>query len=763
MRMTRKGLQRRAHIAFSAALGLAACELPSAQSYEPQPVSITTGGEGLLPAVSDLRRSSCDRNTDLSFTLRFTRPMNRGNVEAGLAFYEVMGDAVGYDVPLNRESPVEPQPGSFRWEDGNRLVSFSVALPDHTQYVLQLPETVTDELGRGLDGLVGADIDGDGIVDISRDEHQYARVDNDFIAKPVPFLSLPVFACDDRFSPAIWRTPLNNARPRVLELIGVMPNNENPPRYLPGTGSDVYSYAVTDGDYRVTLPLPAKGVLRMRVAAPNTAPTHGFGQRWGSIPVAPSRLVNAFDVFDENERSFNGRLFLDNRLRIPAPLVGTAGSATATILTADALKGIPDGSLTGAWLVALSSNGYRYSLPIVDNNGTAGTVTVSEIYFTDPAAGGAEDAQPDKFKALVFHNGAFRPNELVGLKITTSGVWDEVLTVGSNRGQQVNIETGVINCAAYWKAKTCDYSVHVDLVKMGLENAPFEIVPEHVYITTDRRPDGQVYSVRLNIGEELIVDEHGFPLVDGREDGNEQTGEADDRWSGLVPGGDISTMPIPPTLQLNDGRWYQLTPEPPTPGQTVSFMPYGTFTHLSHGIYARSVTRCEAGKPVSRYEELGLVFATPDGTTGAIGRDELLDAASVNDSNLSIVRLENGEPHALAAAVTGVTIQLDLFRNGAHYDRQPTTLVLVSPPSTDRTAVKPGADGICGTSDDLRAQAYREWEAGDRLLISHRLRHPTGDQNTLDGNYDAILSFDHRDDMLFEYDGRGSFRPLSTW
>lgn len=755
-------------------LGLAACDFSPAPDGSLTSLDIAAGHQGVLPAVIDLRRSDTCPTDTATFSVRFSKPMNRENVQSAIGFYEVLGDARGYDIPVNRDTPIRPQSDSYGWQEQDQLLTFDVSLEDDRQYLLLLPETVTDKMGQGLDGRVGADVQGNGEVDIRMDEGQYARIDDDYLRVPTPFISLPIFLCSDRHAPSIWRTPLNNPRPRVMSFSGRLPSSTVPPAYTRGTtpeGREMYPFTVTDGGYYVERPIPPRGALRLQIASENTAPTKPFGQRRGPDPVLPSTVVGAMDLLDENLAGQQPRAYMDDHLQLPAPLVGQIDSVTGPLeFVSDALKGIPNGMLSGMTLVTSGRQNYRFTFRIVDNDSASGRLTVERVWIRDravtrPLVGNF----PSENRFLYFGQSQFRENELVGLAVLRPARPDEgPLIIGANTGRTVRIDSGTVQCLV--GDTRCEYEIETDFEALEVQGRSFEIVPEYLLIKTERTLNlEQIYALLLNIGEDPILDLYDFSFVDGREDGNEQTRRADDRWTGAFPTGDFELRPIPATLQLNDGRWYSPFPEGKKVGNTIEFDPYGVFTYLGHGVYGEVVSRCESGEAQPRLRSLAMTFATPNGRVREIGGDDLLLLSSVSNANFAAYRMEGRMPETIAIDVTHVTMPREAYLHqlssgekveGIYQGTLPTTVVFTRPLSTGDTFHVAGKDGVCGTSEDLRIPSFREWRPGDRLLISNRVQHPRGDQNTLDGNYDGILSFRELDDIRLEYRGLSDVRPF---
>lgn len=737
---------------LGSAYWLAACQGLSLPGMAAVPVR--AGDSGVLPAVIDLRRSGGCSGIPAWFTVRFSQPMERSSVEALIQITEVLGDYDGESLPLG-EKPLRPDPSTVRWEDGGRKFVFQADLVDGRQYIIVLPETVVSETGKPLDGRVGGDVDGDGVTDIQMDPDQYARIDDDFVRVPAPFWSLPFFLCSDLEAPSNWRVPLNDARPRVVALAGLLPNNEQIPRYieaplLPG-GSE---FSVQEGAYHAIEPLPPLGVLRLTIATNNTAPTRTFVQRWGGAPVRPSTLVGNFDVLDEGGRSAGVRLHLDDRLLVAAPLVGEIKSATGNSFSSDVLPSHPaaENALMGMIAAVRRPNGYLYLFPIRGNQVATKTVTVDPVFFAD-------DHVTANQGALVFPTASFRENELKGLKAYSENPFDPVLTIEGNRAKQVRVQ-GIVQCARA-SAEGCRYEIRTDLAALGLIGAQFEIISPSLYISTPPRATGQLYSLAINFGEESVRDIFGWRFSDAHYDGNEASGKAADEWRGQFPSGDIRGAGVPPTLQLNDGRWYAPAPNL-NPGTKVRFGSEGDYVYLGHGLFGREILVCSSGSLVKRIQSLGMIFATPDGVENRMGPDDLLDTDTINLANFAVFR-EVAGPVALPVAVTATTVQLNFYVAGVFVARTPTTFVRLDPPLASGLETSPGPDTVCGTKDDSFVAAVRPWQTGDRLFISHRVSHSRGDRNTLDGNYDGIVSLGNIDDMLFEYRPQsegGAFIPI---
>lgn len=712
---------------------------------------LQSGAAGTLPAVIDVRWSAACSGGPVSFTVRFSKGMDTANVENSLTIDEVLGDIQGAVVPV-RERAVEIDPNTFRWEKGDRAVSFTVDLPVNRQYVLSLPPTAADTAGAGLDGRVGTDVDRDGVTDIIYDDEQYARADDDYLAAPSPFQSLPIVRpeinvygkCRAYGAPSAWLTARIDSRPRVVDFVGVVPTSEALPRYL--DEARAYTFAVTDGAMSATQPLPERGAVRLEIAASNTTPTRPFPQRFVVSPALPSTVVGNIEVVDESLKSYKIDVFLDERLQVRAPLVGTALTSSPLGITADELAGTPDGALAGAYLVFRGRNDYAFALPITGNSGNA--LWVDEVYFDD-----VEVTRDDPFKPLVltFRSGAFRENELKGLPLFRP-VANERLTAEGNSANNVRIRAGSGNPGCALQVTTCNYQVLVDLDAMSIKGKAFEVVPRYLFVQTkDARPDGVVFTVRLNAGESPIADVFGRPFVDGKADGNDLRDEADDQWAGLFPTGDNADRPIPPTLQLNDGRYYSPFPLGATLGAVVDFGVEGRFTHLGHGVLGRTEAVCRNAGPEVRLEALGLMFATPDGGRQDYGTNDLLLAETMVPANFSLFRQEGISLTPLGNSVTGTTVQTEFYANGSLLRRWAASLVTIAPARTGALVRLAGDNGVCGDEDDRWANDYRPWQSGDRLLIAHRVRYPGGIATTLDGNYDGLLSDGVRDDMIFEY------------
>jgi hypothetical protein len=296
---------------------------------------------------------------------------------------------------------------------------------------------------------------------------------------------------------------------------------------------------------------------------------------------------------------------------------------------------------------------------------------------------------------------------------------------------------------------------------MEAEGKSFEVVPQYIYFqTAQTRRDGQRFLLRLNIGESPITDIYGNPFVDGAADGDDVANEADDVWEGVFTSGDTSQAPIPPRLQLNDGRYYSPFPGGTTAGATVSFGNLGTYVHLAHGIMGRYRHVCAGGSPEPRLHELGLLFATPDALQHEIGDDDLLNPIFINDANFGLFRVTDLPFEPLPLEVAGNTVHVDFYVAGALYERQAATLVTLSPAPTNGDALLAGDDRLCGTADDRLVEATRPWQTGDRILISHRIQFSGSDENTLDGNYDGILDDNAADDMIFEYRPGNGVEPF---
>lgn len=728
---------------------LAACNL--GDSPKVAPPRLQSGPEGTHPAVVDLRWSSSCKGGIVSFTMRFSRSMDTANIENSLGIDEVLGDVQGSVLPV-RERAVEIPFDSFRWEENDRTVTFEADLLPNRQYVITLPATAADTAGAGLDGQVGADVDRDGENDIFFDDEQYARADDDYLAAPSAFQSLPIVrpildlyqVCRALDAPSAWLTGRNQSRPRVIDIIGVLPTAEVVPHYV--ESGRRYTIGVTDGVVAVSQPLPARGALRLRIGAPNTSPTRPFPQRFNDAPALPSTVVNNLEVSDENLKSYKARAFLDDRLLVPAPLVGTAASATENGMTADELAEVPKNALAGAYLVFRGRNDYVYSVPITGNEGPA--LWVESIYFND-----FEVTRDDPFKPLVltFRSGAFRENELKGLRLFRPIINDQLVAEG-NTANKVRVRAGTGDSSCAFNVALCNYEIHVNLEAMSLKGKAFEIVPRFLYVQTEEeRPDGVVFTVRLNAGESPILDIYGRPFVDGKADGNDLRDEADDQWNGFFTSGDYEDKPIPPTLQLNDGRYYSPFALGPTLGATVDAGAAGRFTHLGHGLLGRTETVCRNGGPERRLEAIGMMFATPDGEAQDYGVNDLLLADSISPTNFSLYRLDGLALTPLGVAVTGTTVQTAFYAGGTFLGRWPASLVMVAPARTGALVRLAGLDGACGTADDRWLNDYRPWQGGDRIVIAHRLHYPGGANISLDGNYDGLLSDGARDDMIFEY------------
>ncbi len=734
--------------------------------------TVRVGDAGELPAVVSLRKSSgtVDFFTPCSpepvqFQLRFSHPMNRGNVEQSITLDEVTGDVDGNVVPVI-PGAILPDPLSFTWEDGGRQVNFTADIILGRQYVLALPASVTNEEGRGLDGLVGADVNRNGTIDIIEGPDEYARADDDFWARPIEYRSLPFFKCVGANAPSIWYAPLNRSRPRVLDFRGLVPDSTVPPAYTPANGS--YAFAVTDGATFVEQPLPSVGVLRLQIASPNTAPTRVFAQRRGPAPAFPSTIIAGMTIEDESLRAYNSTAYLDDRLQIQAPIKGTASSADANTLYSDVFLDYPINSLTGLKLITRGRGDFVYQFDVIGNSAAGVTVnTEYATYFDVRFAGLSSDW------SLIFPSATFRENEIEGLTIRRflqSGgglvaVTNSDMVVDGNTAKQVRRRTGQVSCGP--TSGDCIYVVYSDLRVMEVAGKDFELVGDYLYIRMgEKRLDGERYFLRLNSGAQPITDIYGRPFIDGKADGDDTSnGTADDEWVGTFTAGDYDMLPIPPRLQLNDGRWYSPFPQGSTVGARLDLGPLGVYTHLGHGAMGRFRTECDGGA-VSKLVELGFLFATPDGAELAIGDEDTLQLGSVTSENIAAYRIADLKLESIATTVDGLTTSIDFYKlDGGFLKRQPTTFVRLNPLPLDRTVKLAGADGKCGTGDDTTALATRKWEYGDRILLSHRISYPAGEDNTLDGNYDGVLSEDDDDDLVLEYvpkSGGSQFRVLQV-
>jgi hypothetical protein len=737
----RKLVLRTALAALAGWVG-SACDFALPQQ-EWLPTAVRTGEHGALPAVLDLRRDSlctADGTEGIErFTLRFSKPMNRENVEASIGIAEITGDTFAGAISLS-QSLVGASRDSIRWEDNDRLIAFSAVLQPARQYVLVLPETVTDRTGKGLDGLVGADVNGDGSAVIRMDEGQYARVDDDYLRTPAGFHSLPFIRCGDAKAGSIFHAPLNYSRPRLLSFIGLLPNSEQVPAYRIDRG--VFPFTITDGAYYLREPLPPEGALRIEIASRNASPARDFSQQISPAGILPSTLVGALDIEDENGASYQPGLFLDERLRVAAPVMGTIESASGRVIVSPALSSVPDDVLAGMQVVLRAPDGYQRVYEIEANSAAARSLTVQARVYEDA------DTGLINLNTLIFRNAAFREDELIGLKIESERVGDAQLTVVGNRAKEVSVE-GQINCA---RAQDCLYWIHTNLGVLNLANQTFEVVPRYLFLKTGRaRLLEQTYVLRLNIGAQPMTDAHGVAFVDGYADGSEQRAAAEDEWRGRFPTGDFRLRSIPPTLQLNDGRWYSPFENGPLQGAEIEFGAYGKYTYLAEGIYGKFVRVCEGFGSGGILGDLAMTFVTPNGAVQAIGKDDLLPATALTSDLFGAFRIENAAPVPIGIRVSGVTVPFEAYRSGQSLGTQSTTVVRLAAPREKREVTFAGLDGICGTEDDLRDLAFRPWRTGDRLLISHRLSYAHGDKNTLDGNHDGILSSAPEDDIILEY------------
>jgi hypothetical protein len=734
------------HIAL--ALLLAGCSFGSAPKLR-APV-VTTGKGRALPAVVDLRTGgSCAAAGTLDIAMRFSQSMDRTSVQTALQIAEVLGDLRGDVLPV-RENAVALDPAAFRWEDGDRQLTFRASPAFDRQYVILLP-AAGNQQGTGLDGLTGADVDGDGAADIVADAGQLARVDDDYIASPSAFVSLPFFRCSPKWpqdwsndAPSVWRTPRDGSRPRVLEFTGVLPaGNFVPPRYNGNTVD--YGLGVSDGVLAVRNPLPQEAVLRLQIAAPNTAPVRKFADRYDRAPVLPSTLEGNVQLFDEDLKEYKISLYLDDGLAVPVPLLGTAEKAGGTAVTSSALAAVPENALRGMWFTVRGDKDYQYALPITGNRGA--TLWVDRVLYRNDRV--TYDLTVNN-ELMHFNGAAFRERELFGLVVQqfTSELLGETLVVSANTASNVRV-IGYPSCS-YTAA--CTYLVYAELKQMGIEGKAFEIASPYLYLKNDTpRIDGLTYALHLNAGESPITDLWGRTFVDGRADGNDVKSKADDEWVGLFTTGDVSQAPIPPTLQLNDGRYYSLMPNGPVAGTVVDFGSYGDYTYLGLGLFGRIRTLCPGGTPQPDLYDLGLVFATPDAAAHEVGGDDLIDPATVTADNFGLYRFDGLVPTPLASSVASSTVVNEIYAGGVALKTQAATLVRVAPAPAGGTVTEAGADGACGTGDDTLASDYRRWQAGDRLLVSHRVRYAGKSHSSLDGNYDGILSDDARDDMTFVY------------
>ncbi len=733
-----------------AALGSGACSGDARLPVPPGGTVLSGEREGLVSVV-DLRRDDACPGTRVTFTMRFSRPMRRGPVEGSLFAAQIVGDALGGRIPLS-ESRVAPVPEVSRWEDGNRQYVFSLDLEDDRQYVIVLPASVTDQTGKALDGRVGSDTDGDGVRDLADDAGQMARADDDYVVLPADFHSLPFFACTDDRAPSVWIVPLNHSRPRVLAFEGLLADRFDPPRYLPDNG--LFPFAVEDGAYVVEEPMPTTGVLRLRIASPNTGPTLGFAHRpapsaHGPIPLLPSTLGLA--VADNNGSSLEPRVYLDNRLQVPSPLVGTIDSVSETGFGSPALAGIPDGALAGSNVVFRSPAGYVYSFAVTGNVASPPRLWIDPLYWSDEHV----IVRTENQDALFFPGGAFRANEIAGFRVLSENPVDPPLVAQSNGAKEVPVVGGRFSIACAKARATsggCRYDVLADLTTLELQGLAFEIAPDYLYVKTDGLLNQQIYELQLNPEPEAMTDWMGSPFVDGRADGNERLAEPEDTWAVRFPTGDFRTMPIPPSLQINDGRWYSPFPEGSQPGATVSFGSFGPYTYLANGMLGRYVAACDGSRAVPTLTELAMTFVTPNGKPQQIGPDDLLTTGIVSAETIVGYRLAEGAPIGIGLQVTAVTVQTDVYQGGMLIERHPATLARIIPPDSGAQRRLAGTDGLCGTADDHTVTGTRPWTAGDRILLSHLISHPRGDRNTLDGNFDGIASPGTLDDVIFVYE-----------
>lgn len=738
----RRSLLTAALFAFAAA----ACDQGAAPKLAPP--QLTSGKGRALPAVVDLRMAGACAGGVVDFAIRFSQPMDRTSVQASLSIAEVLGDQQGEVLPL-RETAAPIDTGSFRWEDGDRQLSFKAEPQFDRQYVIQLP-AAGNKQGTPLDGLTGADADGDGAADIVTGPDQLARLDDDFVAAPSPFTSLPFFRCNAIWplywgndAPSVWRAPRNQSRPRVLEFTGVLPDQSSPPRYTERAAD--FMLGVTDGVITVRTPLPEAAVLRLAIAAPNTGPTRPFAERHDPAPLRPSTLEGNVQLFDEDLKEYKTRVYLDERLQVPAPLAGKADAAGANAVTSSALAGLPQDALKGLWFTVSADKDYLYALAITGNKGA--TLWVDRILHQNASV--TYDLTVNN-ELMHFNGSAFRERELFGLTAqqVAAGLFKETLTISANTGSNVRV-IGYPQCSY---SAVCTYVIYTELKQMGVQGKAFEIAAPYIYVKSETpRANGITFDLHLNAGEAPLTDIWGRTFVDGKPDGNDLKREADDEWVGLFTSGDQTAKPIPPTLQLNDGRYYSPMKDGPATGAQVNFGTFGTYTYLGLGLYARERTLCPGGTPQKAPYEIAMLFATPDAAQPEVGPDDLLELASVNAENFVLYRFDGLVPAPIASQVASGSVIAESYAGGVLLKRQSSTLVRVRPAPTAEAATDAGADGVCGTADDRLASDYRRWQTGDRLLISHRVRFPAGKANSLDGNYDGLLSDDVRDDMIFEY------------